>query len=292
MSENEEVPENEKFSDDPEENLRIENEFLKMKMMAESGAMFGGKSNISPDIENEFLKHVMEFEKSYADASSQKIFDILEKPSFNDESELDDDRFQIEFKRLEDLLDDHHLNVDFIAERPDRFKYNFITKELFEHETDFIPMKGMTTNFIYEEFHPDHKQEISEVTNDFLNDFFDRKLGMDNNYISDEFIEPEGNVISKDELMKSIHAAYDVFFDLENTSFKIENVEFEVQKIEDDHQGMGFSEGEINYDILFKGGERKEIRGPFKIYFMRQWDSWIIYFFYLAGLNYHPKPKK
>ncbi len=292
MSENEEMTENEKFSDDPEENLRLENEFLKMKMMAESGALFGGKSHISPDIENEFLKHVMEFEKAYGDARPQKIFDILEKPSFNDESELDDQRFQIEFKRLEDLLDDHHLNVDFITERSDRFKYNFITKELFDHETDFIPMKGMTTNFIYEEFHPDHKQEISEVTNNFLNDFFDRKLGIDSNYISDEFIEPEGNVISKDELMKSIHAAYDVFLKFENTSFKIENVEFGLQEIESDHQGMGFSEGEIYYDILFNGGERKEIRGPFKIYFMRQWDSWIIYFFYLAGLNYHPKPKK
>jgi predicted Ser/Thr protein kinase len=38
----------EKFSDDPEENLRIENEILKLKMQAESGAYFGGNAKDLP----------------------------------------------------------------------------------------------------------------------------------------------------------------------------------------------------------------------------------------------------
>ena len=46
------LPEDKKFSDDPEENLRLENKFLKMKMMAESGGIFGGSSDsgLSPEI--------------------------------------------------------------------------------------------------------------------------------------------------------------------------------------------------------------------------------------------------
>ena len=59
-----ELPEEEKFSDDPEENLRMQNDFLKMKMMAESGAFFGGEGGLPADIENQFLKNIMEFEKN------------------------------------------------------------------------------------------------------------------------------------------------------------------------------------------------------------------------------------
>jgi hypothetical protein len=52
----------------------------------------------------------------------------------------------------------------------DRFKYNFIIKEMFEHESAFMPVNGMITGFLYEEFHPDHELEITELTNRFLND--------------------------------------------------------------------------------------------------------------------------
>lgn len=79
MNQEPELPEDEKFSDDPEENLRLENDFLKMKMMAESGGFFGGNKDLDlpPEIENQFLKNVIEFEKAYAKAKSQKIVDLL-----------------------------------------------------------------------------------------------------------------------------------------------------------------------------------------------------------------------
>src|SRR6185437_7752057 len=173
------LPEEEKFSDDPEENLRMQNDFLKMKMMAESGAWFGGEGGLPPDIENQFLKNVMEFEKVNADAPSRTIYDLLDKPDFEDEKNLDDEKFEAAFSRLNILLEDHGMDVGFNREREDRFKYNFITKELFEHETTFIPVKGMITGFLYEEFHPDHELDITEMTNRFLNDFLDRSLNLD-----------------------------------------------------------------------------------------------------------------
>ena len=291
MEQEQELPESEKFSDDPEENLRLENEFLKMKIMAESGGIFGGDdgTGLPPEIENQWLKNVMEFEKAYVNVKPQKIAELLGNPSFESEENLDDKKFKSEFLRLQKLLKNHNINVDFIASQNDRVKYNFITGELFEHETDFVPVKGIVTNFIYEEFHPDHKQEITDVTHDFLNDYFKKKLDIGTSYIGDDFVEPDGNIMSKEQLMKNIQAAYDVFVRFENNSFTLYNVEFELKEVENAHSGMGFSEGEINYDIIFQGGERKKIRGPFKIYFIRQWEAWNIYFFYLAGLNYHPK---
>ncbi|MEO8413874.1 MAG: hypothetical protein ABI472_09455 [Ginsengibacter sp.] len=295
MEQEPELPGEEKFSDDPEENLRLENNFLKMKMMAESGGIFGGSndSGLPPEIENQWLKNVMEFEKAYANAKPQKIIDLLGKPAFGDEKGMDDNKFKAEFARLNKLLVDHDINVDFLAPQPDKVKYYFITRELFEHETDFIPVKGMTTNFIYEEFHPDHKNEITKITDDFMNDFFDRKLNIDTHYINDDIIIPDGNVITKEQLINRFYSMYEVAVEFENTSFQIDNIEFEVrEEMENGPSGMGFSEGKIQYDMIFKDGERKKIHGPFKIYFGRKWQSWTIYFFYLAGYNLHPKEKE
>jgi hypothetical protein len=295
MEEEPELPEEENFSDDPEENLQLENDFLKMKMMAESGAMFGGggDNGLPPEIENQWLKNVMEFEKAYANSKPQKMSDLLGQPDFEDEKSMDEKKFNDEFIRLNKLLADHNINVDFLAPQSDRVKYHFIIGELFEHETDFIPVKGMTTNFIYEEFHPDHKSDITEITNEFLTDFLGRKLSIDTHYINDDIIIPDGNVISKEQLINRFHSMYEVAVEFKNTSYQIDNIEFEIRdETEDGPSGMGFSEGEIQYGMIFKNGDRKKIHGPFKIYFGRKWDLWTIYFFYLAGYNLHPKENK
>jgi hypothetical protein len=69
MEEENQKDQNENFSDDPEQNLRIENEILKLKMQAERGALFGGnRENLPPEIEAEFLKNVS-FEDSFDMAS-------------------------------------------------------------------------------------------------------------------------------------------------------------------------------------------------------------------------------
>ena len=98
MSQNNELPEDEKFSDDPEENLRMQNDFLKMKMMAESGAFFGGEGGLPADIENQFLKNVMEFEKANAGSPIQKIFYILGKPTFEEEKNWMKKNFKLNLK--------------------------------------------------------------------------------------------------------------------------------------------------------------------------------------------------
>jgi hypothetical protein len=277
--------EEEKFSDDQEENLRMQNDFLKMKMMAESGAFFGGEGGLPPEIENLFLKNVMEFEKMNADSKPIKIFDFLNKPVFEDEKDLDEEKFKIEFKRLEALLEENSINISFTRERDDRFKYDFITKEIIEHETTFIPVNGMTTYLSYEEFHPDHEAEITEITNQFLQDFFERTLNVDTDYINDQIIEPDGNILSREQLINRFHSLYEAATEFENTSFQLENLEFELKEPGKEPSAMGFSEGWIRYDMIFSDGSRNKIDGPFKIYFAREFDYWSICFFYLAGYN-------
>lgn len=279
------LPEEEKFSDDPEENLSMQNDFLKMKMMAESGAIFGGSADLPSDIENQFLKNVMEFEKANSVENNRSIYQILDNPEFEDEKNLDEEKFRKEFSKLFELLKVNNINVEFNRERNDRFKYNFITKELFQHKTSFVPVKGMSTYFLYEEFHPDHELEIKDLTNLFLDDFLERRLNENIHYINNQFLEPDGNMVSLEELIKRFQSLYEAVPAFENTSFNIEKIDFELKESEGQLAGMGFSEGVIKYDLMFRDGQRKVIDGPFKIYFSREWDCWSICFFYLAGLN-------
>ena len=133
----------------------------------------------------------------------------------------------------------------------------------------------------------------AEITDQFLNDFFERKLNIDTHYVNDEIIIPDGNAITKEQLIDRFQSMYEVAVEFDNTSFQIDNIEFEIkEKTDDGPSGLGFSEGEIQYDMIFKNGERKKIHGPFKIYFGRKWEYWNIYFFYLVGYNLHAKDKE
>lgn len=285
MAQEEDSQEEENFSDNPEENLRMENDFLKMKMMVEAGALFGGSGDLPADLENLFLKNVLKFEKANAEANDRTIYEILGKPKFEEAKKLGDGNLEKEFSRLEKLLKDNYINVGFTRPRSNRFKYDFITTELFQHKTSFVPVTGMSTYFLYEEFHPDHELEIKDLTDTFLADFLERRLDENVHYINNQFLEPGGNVISLENLVKRFQSLYEAVPVFEKTSFSIEKIEFELKESEEQITGMGFSEGVINYNLVFHDGHRKEIKGPFKIYFSRECDCWSICFFYLAGFN-------
>ena len=65
-----------------EDSLKAENEFLKMKMMLEHGAHFSDSSEeISAEMENDFLRYVMEFEKQYANPSFITVYEKINKPT-------------------------------------------------------------------------------------------------------------------------------------------------------------------------------------------------------------------
>lgn len=293
--ENNEDNKPDKFSEDPEENTRLENEFLKMKIMAESGGVFGeSENNLPAEMMNEWLKNIVEFEKSFDNSKEIKLSEILGNPEFKDESDLDDEQLETAFHELRKLLEKNRINIDFLRERDNRFRYSFITKELFQHESSLFP--GMTTNFIYEEFHPDADLDIRNRTDEFFHAFFERRLGdSEHPYFQGEFILPDGKVLPAAEMCKRFQAMYDAIPTFENTGFEIEKVDFEFKEegTEDgpEKTGLGYSEGTVQYDMIYSNGERRNIHGPFKIYLGMQWDWWSIYFFYLAGFNLPEKDK-
>ena len=149
-----------------EQNKKIQKELEEKYGMQGSGV----SDDASPEIMNNFLNYVQQFEEQWEKAERKKIREILGNPIFRKIEEIQTECIEDEINIVLNIYAERNYYVDIIEKddvRPEDF-YNFLTQELMEHETDFINVPGMNTNFIYEEFHPNPKLNIKDCTDYFL----------------------------------------------------------------------------------------------------------------------------
>jgi len=151
-------------SSDEEENLKNENEFLKMKLMLEQGAQFGtmqADSELPAGIENEFLNYIMAYEKQAVERKMIKIFDKIERPNhFKPVNEIPEDEIENAWNNLDEYLRKYSIELSVCSPNiSDRELYRFTTEELFNHEMNDMNVPGMMSCFTYDEFYPDYKYD-------------------------------------------------------------------------------------------------------------------------------------
>jgi len=270
------------LSDDPEENLRMENELLRLKLKAELGAESYSVSDLNPEIENEFLKNVMAFEHNWAKAKPGKVYDLLGKPAFKLASNLNDEEIEKELEKINELMAEKNVEVYFgdDEEYDSRTQYQFITEELFDHETTFMPMPGMTTCFDYEEFHPNHKKDIERQALKFLSAWLKRDIEACGWELAHHAILPDRKMLSKAEVVKQIETIFVAYTAFTDEKHEIFDIGFDLEA------GMGHAEGGIRYRAVLENGESVMIGGAFKLYFSLEFDYWSIVYMVLPGFKY------
>lgn len=143
--------------------LEDENNFLKMKLMLEKGAIFGKVENkeIPPEIEHEFLINIIEFEKQYNEEKTIRVFDKIEKPvHFKPVAEIPDEAIDKAWEELSNYLEGYSINLYVCSPNiSNKELYRFVTEELFEEEMIDMDIPGMMHEFTYDEFHPDWNYE-------------------------------------------------------------------------------------------------------------------------------------
>ncbi|MES2875578.1 MAG: hypothetical protein V4708_17775, partial [Bacteroidota bacterium] len=157
------------LSYDPDENKRMENELLQLKLKAELGVEAHISANTPASIENIFLKNMLAFEKGLAEAEEINIFGLIGKPDFIPATKLDAFSIDAALNKIMDLLNEKQIALDFLGTYDNRTKYKFITEELFEEKVMNVQLPGMIMHFIYEEFHPNHKLDIELKAVKFMN---------------------------------------------------------------------------------------------------------------------------
>ncbi|MEP6596567.1 MAG: hypothetical protein ABJA71_11510 [Ginsengibacter sp.] len=279
---------NQPLSDDPHENMQIENEILKLKLKAQFGEALQMETgtDLLPEIENKFLKNVQAFEEAHQNIKYTKVDELLGKPDYKKANELSDKEITEELSRIEEIMEKNKMVLDVLAEYDDRTIYTFITEELFEHKTatgeGLIP--GMITHFTYEEFRPNHKYDINNRAKEFLSGWFEQKFNEYSWELGNEFVIPDGRMLGKQEVLNKFKAVFDAYTKFVNCQHVIAEINFQLN--EEIETGMGHAEGGVKYDAILENGEQVHIEGPFKLYMSMEYDWWKIFYFVFPGFEW------
>jgi len=277
----------EKFSENPEENLRIENDILKLKLHATYGAdmYIGPGKDLPPEIENEFLKNVIAFEEAMENEEVGSLYDKVGRPAYKAAADLTDEEITTELARLHAVMNDHDIQLDVLGKYDNRTIYSFITEELFVQEViTGCTIPGFTYHFIYEEFHPNHEYDIDNRVREFLSDWFERKFDEYSFEFSDPLIIADGRTMKKEDLLNKLKVIFDSYVSFSEEQFSIDNISYQLN--EEEGNGMGYAEGNVKYYATLEDGQQILIGGPFKFYlsFTEKW--WQIFYYVFPGFEW------
>jgi hypothetical protein len=189
----------------------IDNGLKKKALEKKYGAMFGGTSDLPPEIEKQWLDYIEAFEEKYANAKRIKIFKLIGEPKFKPVNELTDEVFPHELDRLYQILIENEISLDTLGDVDDREIYRFITEELFYEEVDDMQIPGLNNCFIYEDFHPNATLDIELAIDNFLSFTLGKHEsisgnGYDLTFVDTEnFINAEGKQVPEKQIVKQIN---------------------------------------------------------------------------------------
>lgn len=219
----------------PELSIEDENKFKRMKLELEHDANFSTiNPDIPPEIESMFLDNVMQFENQFKNAKQITILEKIGNPKFAKSEHLTSEQLERELEQVFNLLAQHNIILDVLYdyENESKLLYDFITLEFLNHETDDISILGLMSHFIYEEFYPNHYEDLKK---DCI-EFWTRFLGEKNEHF-DEFTL--GDLENSDELI-DFRDAFKLF---KNVTIDIERIEINLEE----------AKGIVTAKLNFKG---------------------------------------
>ncbi len=282
--------EDEKFSEDPIEHLRIENEFIKMKLKAQFGDHFqiiGNTSDIPPELENKFLKDMIQMEESYRNAEFIPILEKIGSPVLKARNTLTKKQLKQEVEKLLNLIEHNNLHIEFTdGPYDDTVVYDFLVNEFVKLQVEKELMAGMSRNYIYEEFHPNHKAEVARLSTRFLKAWTTRNLEALQHTWHDTLMAPKKIVYSQEQLAEKIGNIFESFEKFENAKYTIIDMQFDIH--DDDITGMGSTEGYVSFDGIMTNGEMVNFSGNYKLYYSFEQNFWNVFYFVMPGFIWQP----
>jgi hypothetical protein len=277
------TPSNEYSDNEPELDPVLENEILKLKLQAEFGAQITVFSELPPEIEFEFLQRIIEMESLERNSKMVSIFEYLGQPFFPSGALLSKDSLETELARAYALLEENDLSLIVMQEYDPLTIYSFITEELFMEEIQDLRLPGMVGVFCYENYHPDPKMEIRELTEEFLNGWQKQEWSFLSEMLADVAVIPDGSRLNRSQFETKLKSAAAEFSAIHLFEYVISdiNVEWITEGF-----GMGYAEGAIRYMALLKNGKTSWLDGGFKCYFSNSDNCWRLTFFYLPGFEW------
>ena len=281
MDDENKTNEQENFSDDPRQNLRMENEILKLKMQAERGFLSRTDEDLPPEIEAAFLKNIQRFEEAFDKAPQITIYESIGSPAFKNIDELTPPEVKPALNSIMEELRSRNIVLEVRGQYEPSVIYKFITEQLFYEKIRELNLPGYIQSFSYEEFHPNHELDIGITAQQFLDHWFER--GFDNNCLefADQLVTPEGKIISREQVIQKLVGCLDRYRGFSNIQFRGSYTNFEWDQKE--RRGVGHTEAMFSFDAEIESDETIHIEGPFKLYMSNEFGAWHIVYFVFPG---------
>ena len=234
-------------------------------------------------IDKSLLRNMLNDEVLNVSEGKIKIHTLIGMPEFLPLAELDDLSLPLFLNKIINLLNQHHITIDFLDTYDLKLQYKFITEELFEKGLRFTDLpEGIALQFIYEEFHPNHKFDIKQKVEKFIVSWFEQKKDKLAFSISDELISPEGETIKKKDLMFQITQYFNSFSAFKNGVYILHDIQISLKK----ELGTAYAEGKLTYAAITAAKGTIHLEGKFKIYFRLEYEWWSIYYFSLPDFKF------
>ncbi len=268
-----------------EENLKAENDFLKMKLMQEKGAIFGSGENkeLPAYRENEFLNYIMEFEKQFEEHKTIKVFDAINRPThFKTVAHIPEEQIEKAWLDLSNYLNTCGINLNVCSPNiSNRELYRFATEELFEYEMDDIKITGLMHNFIYDEFYPDPVYENSNAATEECMCYILQKVPMEwaHHFRKKNLQLNEHISLTDEELIIIVNRFKQAYDDLEINEIK--ETECVVSEQKSWVKGI--------YTVTARSGKDTfPLAGTWTVFFEKEgeWDYWYICNVQIEGIKF------
>ena len=184
--------------------INTENEFLKLKMMAEFGGEFMGSDQLPPEVENVFLKQISKFQSLHQKAEMVKIFEFIGSPAYNHVHDLSDKEVIRDLKKIQKALQKKGIIVESFSGITPREMYRFITEEIFKQDIQNIKMPNWHMHMVYEEFHPSDEFDIKNQCGYALALLFDTHFTATDFIFAEDMKSDIGLSIDKEEIIQKI----------------------------------------------------------------------------------------
>ena len=255
--------------DDSKERSDFEKEVQKLKELAENGDEMTQDLRRLMDsdnpLERAFADHIIRFERAAKDPDTRTLRAILGHPSFPEEASLSDGEVEAELERAHAVLAKKNILMDCIYPTPAREVYRFITEELLENDDGFISVPGMTHHFIYEEFYPNHPEDIKKTAHEVIEAICDKEFNEYTCFLRNG-IKLRGVEYSSQEFPERINDHLEIFGPLALLNLEIGEV-----LMDEPHAAVDATFTVIHH---FDDGQTTEIKAKGKFEFYMEYDNY------------------
>ncbi len=267
-----------KHSIESDDDLRASNALLKLKLELEHGMQMHDTTELPPDVENQWLQNIYEFERQYKDAVQISVWEFIGRPDFVKWESLTEDQLREAIEDLMNRMEQKGVQLDFLCQYDDRIVYRFITEEFFKHEMDNIVMRDGFHGFIYEEFHPNHDYDLRRFSNHFINGVVSKTWSEFEMFVLADTVSLHNTPYSRSGISCLIEFFQDIHSTIELEQFTIHNVSIDLEN------KKGVVRGDLTYRATLFQKETEQIEGPVILHFEHGQLDWDIVQIEVPGL--------